>query len=341
MKALATDFEPDLVVVECFTTFWWQGAAEAIRCARAVWPNCEIAVVGGYAEFAQEHAGKHSGADFIQPKPPLAETPTTNLTFYPAGGPKTAQLRVGGHELEAVLDAVTACRKSGAEEFSLEIRNLGKEKAALARLREECARRKITIPFDILGCVQAEDFIRNSDCISDLRALGMRHVVFADDRSGSLCSSEAFVGSCIEAAELFYAAGYKRRTDTVTASLCIGRPGEDLRDRIEAVTLLNHHIGSTILWPYQPLPSELPDQSLELQNGKLFPMREQNGLAYKDYAELVALNAVLNSRYRDCSFDFLGESLTARLLSESVSREAWNADESVKGSTVLPMRAGQ
>lgn len=342
LKELGQGWTPDIVIIEGFATFWWQGVAEAVRLCHEVWPRVEAVVIGAYARLAPKHVQSTAEADLAVPYPPIAKTVVTDLSLYqPLNAPSTAQLRLPADvgDIKGMLGHVATARSQGAQEFSLEIEDLQLQRDAIGCLRVECARAEQSIPFDILGCLSPHAYLTNPECVKDLRAIGLRHVVFADDRCITDADDAAnFLEACSEAASLFHAAGYRPRTDSVTASLCIGKQGEDFSERVRAATILNHSVGSVILWPYQPTPKELPRLSLEKHNGKLFPMRRKSDLTYADYAEFVALNAVLNSRYRDCSFDFLGSGLIPSLLAGSVKREAWNADESVKGSTALPMR---
>ena len=63
---------------------------------------------------------------------------------------------------------------------------------------------------------------------------------------------------------------------------------------------------------------------MELQNGKLFPFAEYNGVEYRDYMDVVGLAAVLNAKHRSHSFDFLGDSLVSRLVQSSLVNESWD-----------------
>jgi hypothetical protein len=132
-------------------------------------------------------------------------------------------------------------------------------------------------------------------------------------------------------------AGFRKRTEALNAGICIGRLGEDLAERALLITLVAHHMGSVILWPYQPAPAECPGVPLERQNGKLFPLREQNRLTYRDYLNLIGLSAVLNAKYRDCTFDFLSDGLVPRLFRASLERQGWDPPPEVKGSLQLPV----
>lgn len=96
-------------------------------------------------------------------------------------------------------------------------------------------------------------------------------------------------------------------------------------------------MGSVIIWPYLPTGEECPDLPLEERNGKLFPLRTQNGYTYRDYLNVMGLTTVLNSKYRTKTFDFLGDRFVARLFQDSITRRAWEPDPSLKGILKLPI----
>jgi hypothetical protein len=109
-----------------------------------------------------------------------------------------------------------------------------------------------------------------------------------------------------------------------------------LDERARFLTLTSHALGSVIVWPYQPSLAECPGIDLEDINGKLFPLRQRNGATYRDYLNVLGLATVLNAKYREYTFDFLGGSLMERLFRDSLVREAWSPEENVKGSLRLP-----
>ncbi|OPY66612.1 MAG: B12 binding domain protein [Syntrophorhabdaceae bacterium PtaU1.Bin034] len=57
---------PDLVLVTCIMTYWYQGAREIVRLVRDMFPSAKIVVGGIYASLCYEHARNHmEGADLI------------------------------------------------------------------------------------------------------------------------------------------------------------------------------------------------------------------------------------------------------------------------------------
>ncbi len=50
---------PDLVLVTCIMTYWYQGAGEIVRLVRALFPRAKIVVGGLYVSLCEEHARRH------------------------------------------------------------------------------------------------------------------------------------------------------------------------------------------------------------------------------------------------------------------------------------------
>ena len=98
------------------------------------------------------------------------------------------------------------------------------------------------------------------------------------------------------------------------------------RARLRIYLHLAHAVGSVTVFPYQPTPQEgaqLGVHEPSLLNGKLYPFAAANGVRFADYADLLRLAAMLNSKYRDVTFDFLGDDMIARMIRASIRDQAW------------------
>ncbi|TEU17617.1 MAG: radical SAM protein [Anaerolineales bacterium] len=56
---------PDAILVTSGMTYWYPGPFEAIRRAKARWPNVPVILGGIYATLCPDHARQKSGADFV------------------------------------------------------------------------------------------------------------------------------------------------------------------------------------------------------------------------------------------------------------------------------------
>jgi radical SAM superfamily enzyme YgiQ (UPF0313 family) len=57
--------QPDLILVTSLMTYWYPGVQEAIKWAKAVFPDVSVILGGIYANLCRDHAQAHSGADVV------------------------------------------------------------------------------------------------------------------------------------------------------------------------------------------------------------------------------------------------------------------------------------
>ena len=82
---------PDLVLVTCIMTYWYQGAEEIVHLARRLFPGAKIVVGGLYVSLCEEHARTHMmEADLVVPNRDmgrfyafLEETFSCRIAFRP------------------------------------------------------------------------------------------------------------------------------------------------------------------------------------------------------------------------------------------------------------------
>lgn len=80
---------PDVVLVTCVMTYWYQGAFEAVRFLRELLPGVPVALGGVYALLCADHARRESGADAVvaETRPSLIVTAVESLAGYAGDGP--------------------------------------------------------------------------------------------------------------------------------------------------------------------------------------------------------------------------------------------------------------
>ena len=335
--------EASTVYLHCFTTFWWEGAAEAVAIVRQCLPHARIVIVGAYASLAPLHAVDVMHADGV-----LTSVPQTlhdqfyDLSQYPSS-PGFAYISLASKNrsaYEIVDDIAEKVKDARIMRFAFADHNpIGKYGELFRAVLLEIVARHLRINLHALGTIAPSDIADDLELVALMRDAGYAQIFFSDDRAVSPAqdSKEQWLIDHQRAVHLLHTVGFPQRTDAISASLSIGRSGESLDERARAATLLAHHVGSVILVPYQPTPGECPELPLEQQNGKLFPFREQNGYTYRDYLDVMGLAVVLNAKYRTKTFDFLGEGMVARLFRDSLERRAWKPDPEVKGTLRLPL----
>jgi Fe-S oxidoreductase len=332
-------WQPNEVYIDGFATFWWEGVVEMVKMVRHHFPHARIILCGAYPTLAPDHAIQQCEVDIIA----LGEISgvaglSLDLTHYPTP-PTFTYLSIGTAQRSAddlvneFLSNVFPKRSSErVRQFAFIDHDVVKRfpdhfRAVLqASLDYKCK-----ISFLSLGNFHPSDLIDDPELASLLKRAGFKQIVFADDRYLP-CSVEAraqLLDEYSRAIDLCIAAGYPKRTEALVASVSLGRSGEDPGEVVTFMTKLAHIAGSLMVIPYQPNPAECsPSLPLEMQNGKLFPFAEENHLSFRGYQDILGLAAILNAKYRNHTFDFLGDGLISHLVRESLVTESWDPHNS-------------
>jgi hypothetical protein len=324
------------VFLECGATFWWQGAAEMAQLLRDIFPEAQLILTGAYALCATEHAQQNTGAII------LSKEATQSLFLLPATldvcehKPPVLHILFGNGQRTAdeIVNEIMAA-KTKTRGFLLSDEKIVERFPELFKtVLEQLIERKAKVKLFTAGNIGYKDLCKHPELPNLMRQAGYKQINFADDRDQPFdgVSQDVFVEDAIQAVQECVRAGFKLRTDELTAGICLGKPNENLTERTKMATLLAHHVGALIVWAYQPEAHECPDLPLQAQNGKLFPLQEQNGYRHEDYLEFLGLAAILNAKYRGQTFDFMGESFMSKKFRESVGRQSWNPDPEVKGN---------
>lgn len=340
------DWTPDTVIIECLTTFWWEGAAEVAELVREVFPNTSLGLCGAYGAIACDHAKHAIGPDFFINDITLRPAAITNLSrsnvhiAFEGRVPQRSLITLGSplRTPGDIADEIFHLKQAGIQHFAFSAESIA-DGEHFASVLEAIVARQIAPRLYAIGNLAAHTVNEVPALAALLKRSGFREICFADDRHiVGAPAVEQWIEEHRGATSRLVKAGYLARSRALTASICVGRLGEDLLERSRAVVRIASVVGSVIVWPYQPDPRELDGTPLEMQNGKLFPLRTANGFTYREYLEVLGMAAIMNSKYRDKTFDFFGAGLAARMFRESVNRRGWEPDPSVKGTQQLPAR---
>ena len=345
LKALAkANWQPDDVYVECFTTFWWEGAEEIIRSVKKIFPSSHVVLIGAYASLAPEHAKTNTLADEVLTQPwDGIECLPADLSLYPKlPAFLYVTLGKGKRTPDEIIDEIREAAKQGINQFVFAEDMVAHQYTKLyTSVLEKVASSKPKVKLYALGNIYPADIVEQTGLARLMKAAGYAQIWFADDRQSPIAHvvDEQLIETYQKAAQLCHNAGFQKRADAIIAAVCLGRKSEDLAERAALATLAAHHLGSVIFWAYQPALSECVDIPLQHQNGKMFPLRQKNDKTYRDYLDVLGLASVLNSKYREYTFDFMGDGLVANLFRQSMERRAWEPEPEIKGSLLLPMKA--
>ena len=308
-------WKPHAIYVTCMMTFWWESARDLVAKLDDWLPGVPIWLGGVYPKYASSHAKEHfETVHFDQGIGLNAKHSTTNLDLY-STYPPFAGISIQGCTSERIVRDIERKLEGGTREFAFFDEEIGPRNVdRFVETLEELVRKGLRPRMLALGNISPQIFDRST--VKLMRKAGYRQIFLRDDNpfrvgmNGDLSIYERAVSN------LFRYAGYRPRTDEVTAMVVVGVPGENLVDVVERLVRLSHIVGSVNVVPFQPTPGTksyelgrtyLDKIPLERMNGKLFPLAKVNGHAWSDYEDLLRLARLLNSKYRSKTFDFLAE----------------------------------
>jgi hypothetical protein len=314
-------------------TFWWESTRDLIQRIQEDWfPKARITLGGTYTSLCPEHAKENIPGVHFSPKIGKdAKNQPTDFSLY-EDPPRFAGIFLNRtHSANQIANEIEKKIAIGVREFAFFDQEIpGESPEHFENVLDLIVERKIEVKFRALGNLSSKGLTKN--LILKMKRAGYRQIFLRDD-----AALNANVNGDLNAYErgielLLKHGGFRPRTEEITAMVLVGVPGENLEQTAERLTRLAHVAGSVNLVPYQPTPGTeiyrrheeyLAKIPLELQNGKLFPFAKFNNVSISDYQELTRLAALLNSKYRNTTFDFLGSNEIAKMVRESIARESW------------------
>jgi len=344
-------WQPDTVFITTFNSIWWEAARDIISVLKKRLPQAQIVLGGAYPTIELEHAAQNSGADLVvsgsitQAKelaPDLSlysqVPPTTGIYFYGSRTVFESQGQVSPRNPDSLVAEICAKAKAGVREilfFDEEIRP--QDGDTLGEVFDRVADCRLDIRFVFPGNISpyiVTDRLARQMKGARVKQLYLRCDMQWGDDQVQYTANLVDYRRCMDA--LLHHGGFKPRQDELAAMLVVGLPYEDLKEVSERLIQLAHIVGSVVLVPFQYVPGlhrgALFDSIFtaddsgppEDYNGKFFPLARRSGKTFEDYMELTRLAALLNSKYRSRTFDFLGGSFAAKLFRTSIRSEAWN-----------------
>ncbi|SRR6266498_1669442 len=356
-KQFKDGWKPDMVFFTSLNSIWWEDVKEAIQASHELLPDIPVYLGGLYPTYESDHAKRFSGADFIVAgqMPEVTRhsldflvyqsTPkSTGIYFY-----YTDQIgRQMPRPFDEILDEIKAKVGLGVLEFAFfddEIRP--EDKSIFMDLLDLVVQNEIKTRFVLLGNISASTV--DKKLAIKMKKAGIRKVYLKCNLN---FNEKDYYTDALEDYQkcmrhLLNDADYKLGIDDIAAMLVIGIPFEDLRAVTKQLINLSHIVGSVIPVPFQYVPSKHRTftfgidtsfngsnpirkyitkhlNSPEKLNGKIYPFAELSGYNFEEYMELTRLTALLNSKYRGTTFDFLGDSFTAKRFRESIRTKGWD-----------------
>jgi hypothetical protein len=357
LRALSKDgWVADVVVIECFVSFWWRGVREAAALARESFPNARVAVIGQTEGLVQANRSRVSSAH-------LENVRAEAVDILPIEIHKAApdwalgsrppllgylSLAAGLRTSEAVVEDIQTGVAAGVRTFAFcDLGLLRQNDQAFTEVLRAVIAKKLKVKFVAPGTISVRDLVDRTELLPLMWEAGYRQIVFSDDRHAAVSGpasweiEDRLLRAYASVIPHCAKAGFSYRTDAVAAAVSLGRHGENLMQRSAFLAAVAHTVGSVIVWPYQPTAEECrlagATEDRDLRNGKLFPLRHTSTASYRDYLNVLGLAVVLNSKHREHTFDFMGKGLIPTLFRKSLSRKAWDPDVSIKGGLRLPV----
>lgn len=342
---------PSSVLLSCIVSTWWQGIHDVIAELRKVVPG-PFLVGGQYVSAYRAHAETHTDADvLVSGSVDEAAEAGRDLRLYRPGHlPAFAGMpflhRAPGHggawvarAAKDVAEEVAAKAALGVTTFAFFDECLEAEhRDALAAALEAIGDLALTkAGFVVIGNFSPQ--LIDVKLAVLLRRAKFRQISLYDDYQVTADGvvRAATYDDYARAAQALRQAGFQARTDQLSAAVVAGFPGESLGDVVNRLVRLASTVGSVNLVPYQFTPgkpgaewfaglaanlSESGDPATF--NAQLYPLARQAGAAIEDYWELTRLSALLNSKHRSQTFDFLSLSLAAQLVRHSLTEGRWD-----------------
>lgn len=322
--------EPTQVWITSLCSYWFRSIHQTCNLIRNRLHDTQIVLMGNYPRMMPDHAVDFSDADLIVKKAPTNVHATASLALYGDDRPPFAALSLRS---ETSVPAIREAVSRGVHHFAFFdddiCRNDGEP------LREIVEKTKGLHPHLRFHAVCG----LHSDRLTPELA-----TVFADRSFPELHFDEADANGKLNEEAYRRARSYLVEAgvnvsdgDKTSGFVWIGRPGDTLEEIVHRCFAVLSSFGALILKPYTPEPgSEVFNQHREYLKSispedlspHMFPFAEYNQITREEYHDLYRMAAFLNEKVRNKAFEFLNGSMGARLLRNSLRREAWNLEAS-------------
>lgn len=346
---------PQTILISSGLSCWWQGAKTIIDEIKNI-TSVPLVLGGQYPTAYPEHAQHNTQADLLVSGQlqNLIYLPTDLSIYAPFSLPKIAAIKffstdetgnISARRPDVVSNEITQKSNIGVSSFIWYDEWLFPEhKEGIAKILEAiiAANPKINggrISPSMIAPGNFSPRLIDKEIASLLKKANFRFISLHDDvihkpfHRDYLSSLDDY-RTCMDALKY---AGFAERTGEIDAGMLIGIPGEDIEEVTRRMIQLSSIVGTIHLIPYQysPISSEgsaytnwiaTHNGHLDLAglNGKLFPLVRIAGAKLESYWELTRLMALLNSKFRNQTHDFLGDGLISQLMKQSLKSELWN-----------------
>lgn len=331
LDSLAKDrWIPDAVWVTTLTSFWWQTVPLVANRVKNKFRRAAVILYGNYPVLETAHACSCPNVDIVVEDYIDLSRWKADFSLY------SAKLSFCALDLRSPdpIEEIDSALKRGTHDFVFFNDDIfGDFDRCLKPVLMEVGQKQWQLQFHAICGVEISSFPIGSAHL--LSSAHFRELHFEpryrDDGTIDEPHYRAVMEDC-EQAKLATRRGSGWESEDSSAFLWIGRPDDDLDQLVWNALKLLQLVGMVIPKPYSPTPGTGDYKTLVSEAGYLepedisphrLPFAGRNGMTKEDYADLYRLTALLNSKVRSHTFDFLGTSYLAKTVRDSVFGKRW------------------
>ena len=331
------EWVPDSVWITTLASFWWQTVPVVANHVRNRLGHPQVVLYGNYPALEATHAARFCfGVDVIvRDHVDLSKQPA-DFSLY-----GERKLRFRALDLRTPVDVLLAEIEDAlghdTSHFCFFNENIFRGfDNHLKPVLEEAVLREWELYFHGICGVETRDFpLDHAQLLADAHfsELHFEPALTGDDLVDEPLY-RAVMQACQDAGFVSpRGAGWESRSHYFSAFLWVGRPDDDLNKLVWNALKLLQLVGMVIPKPYSPSPGT-KDYELLVAKKKWvepedisphrMPFAGLNGIERGDYKDLYRMTAFLNTKVRDHTFDFLGDTYLAQVIRESLAGRRWD-----------------
>lgn len=352
------DYLPDHIYVTSIMTYWWESTRDVIALLKKTFPKSEVLLGGIYPTLCPEHAERNTQADIVVAgEIREASDLWTDLSLYASPPPYAvitasrgcpydcahcAQRRLNGPGVrhrapdDVVEEIADKNRRYRITKFAFYEDNILIDcPENFERIMDLLLERRLKLHLSAPEGFEVR--LLYPQLLQKMRAAGFKSIylpleIASLDDTMHLDQKGVLLEEFDKAVDYCQQAGYNPGIrQELNAFILYGVPNQPLHKVVDAILYAAHRVGNVTPMLFAPVPgsrlykkyeSYFNEKGFGLQdlNGKLFPFWEMNNVKPSDYIAVQRLMYAFHTQLRGRAFDFLDNSLIAKLVRSSLAR---------------------
>lgn len=253
-----------------------------------------------------------------------------------------AQRKINGPTITSrpyqdVLDEIEEKHNKGVKEFAFYEDNLLIKKSNFIKILEGILRRGLNVKLFAPEGIHPR--LLDQETLNKMRKAGFRNMYLPletidSNLAQSWNRTHTDLSYFENALKKCQKAGFRPRTEEISAFIMFGLPKEKLQSVIDTIVYASHKVGSLIPMLFTPVPGSqiyenyLPmfkshgwHKDLHKLNGKWYPFMELNKYNATIYENIERLMFSLNCSVKRKSFDLLGDNLVEKIFRKTLCKD--------------------